>query len=143
MCLIIDANVCGDVIGMKKGGDFSAVWSALLDKKAIAVYGGKLAREYARMHKINRIIKELDRIGMFRKVNDTEVDSKAKELEDNKSCLSDDQHIIALALISNARLLCSNDKTLHADFTNANLMKPAGNIYQKPAHKNLIKKHCC
>ena len=55
---------------------------------------------------------------------------------------SDDEHILALALVSGARLLFSGDKDLHDDFKNPNIISPRGNVYQKPKHAGLLKKAC-
>lgn len=61
-------------------------------------------------------------------------------------CQSDDTHIIALAQISGARLLFSNDKALHQDFKNKELINnPRGKVYStlrgsdfRASHKNLL-----
>jgi hypothetical protein len=54
-------------------------------------------------------------------------------------CTCDDEHIIALALVSRARLLCSNDQNLVEDFTNRKIInKPRGKVYKNSKHKHLI-----
>ena len=51
-------------------------------------------------------------------------------LEKKGLCISDDPHVIALARISGARLLCSNDKDLQQDFGTKNLIdRPRGKVY--------------
>jgi len=57
-------------------------------------------------------------------------------------CESDDPHVIALAQISGARILCSRDKNLHKDFTNSELVNdPRGRIYQNSSHAQLFRRH--
>lgn len=142
MCLIIDANVVSKVFAPGRSSDFQPIRIALQNRQAVAVYGGKLAREYHKVVKLRGIIAEYDRQGMLRKVSDTEVDRRTTALCKKGVCRSNDPHIIALALESGVRLLCSHDQNLHADFTDPVILKPAGSIYQKPAHRHLIRKHC-
>ena len=48
------------------------------------------------------------------------------------ACRSNDEHIIALAQISGARLLFSGDQRLHLDFRDADLLNnPRGRIYPR------------
>jgi hypothetical protein len=62
-------------------------------------------------------------------------------LSDAGELKSDDPHIIALAKVSGARLLCSKDQNLHTDFGNRVFIdKPRGNIYQNQSHAKLLKK---
>jgi hypothetical protein len=69
------------------------------------------------------------------------VDVKTNEVA--QQCVSDDPHIIALALESGARFLCSLDQDLHTDFTNPQLVNaPRGHVYQNVAHEHLIRRHC-
>ena len=58
-------------------------------------------------------------------------------------CVSNDPHVIALARISGARLLCSRDQKLHSDFGNKHLVdNPRGSVYQDIPHAPLIARHC-
>lgn len=142
MCLIVDANVASIVFGDSGKTDFSPVRKALLAGKAFGVYGGKLAREYKKLGRLRGLIREYDRKGALRKISDTQVDQATQKLERTSLCKSDDAHIIALARVSGVRLLCSHDKDLHRDFTNPRLLSPAGSVYQKPRHSDLIRQHC-
>lgn len=142
MCLIVDANVVPAVFAPGISGDFQPVNDALDKRRAVAVYGGKLAREYHAMARFRGILKECDRQGILRKVSDSAVDRRTKTLRKKGACRSDDPHIIALAIESGVRLLCSLDKNLHADFTDPDILKPAGSVYQKPSHRHLIRRHC-
>ncbi|MYH42126.1 MAG: hypothetical protein F4017_01170 [Acidimicrobiaceae bacterium] len=70
---------------------------------------------------------------------------------DPGSCRSDDHHVIALAQISGARLLFSNDKDLHKDFKNRQLIdQPTGTVYSTLARNDFtshrraqLRKHHC
>ena len=140
MCLIIDADVMSRCFN--GDSDFLPVYEALLRKKAIAFYGGKLADEYAKMTTFRSRIAAMDRIGAFKQFSRNSVESETKTVADSKLCRSNDVHIIALARVSHCRLLCSNDKKLHADFTNPKILKPKGSVYSSKKHSHLIHKHC-
>ena len=64
---------------------------------------------------------------------------------------SDDHHVIALAQLSGARLLYSNDSALHDDFGNKSLIdQPRGRIYStkesstfRNVHRHLLRDHIC
>ena len=141
MCLIVDANVASLVFSKTPDEEFEPIWKALRKKRAIAFMGGELSREYARITSIRKILVELNRQGVLRRVSDQQVDELTKEFREYQ-LRSDDPHILALASVSNARLLCSHDQNLHTDFTNPVLLKPPGSIYQNSTHKHLIRKHC-
>jgi len=141
MCLIVDANVAALVFPAVSGSAFEPIWKALTQKRAIAVYGGKLASEYFKINKIFRFLAELNRQGTLRKFSAQLVSAETNRFA-SLTIQSDDPHILGLASVSNARLLCSNDQALHADFTDPNLISPRGSVYQNRSHSSLISKHC-
>ena len=142
MCLILDAN-CLHKVFPSADEDFLPVKDAITTGNAKLVYGGtKLRNEYKRVNAAWRMIVALDRAGRTRKVDDSDVDIRESVLKASGRLQSDDPHVIALALISGVRLLCSHDINLHADFTNPRLLQPRGSIYQNASHKNLIRQHC-
>ena len=66
----------------------------------------------------------------------SEVDARTEHIKGEGTCRSDDEHIIALAQISGARLLYSNDRALRHDFTNKRLIdSPRGKLYSTPKNK--------
>ncbi len=79
-------------------------------------------------------------------VDDATVDEEARELESGNALRSDDAHIIALARVSGARLLYSNDHSLQQDFTDHRLVSnPRGKVFSTrqtsaltSAHRNLL-----
>jgi hypothetical protein len=142
MCLIADVHVAQRVFGIEPDAEFEPVRSALFQKKAKAVHGGKLTDEYCKLERLRRLLTELDRQGILRMVDDSQVREMTKIVIREKLCISDDQHIVALARVSQTRLLCSFDKDLHADFSNPKILNPKGSIYQKASHAGLIAKHC-
>ena len=100
-----------------------------------------MRREYFRSEKVKRMVRQLDQAGRAKAVPDAEVDAKTRAVA--PQCVSDDPHVIALAQVSGARLLCSLDHALHRDFTNPQLINaPRGHVYQNATHEPLIRRHC-
>lgn len=140
MCIIVDANCASSVFISQSCADFKPVRAAILGGKATGVYGGKLTKEYRKLIQVWRVIVQLDRAGRMRLISSEDIDKCLETIQDK--CRSNDPHIIALALASKVRLLCSHDQRLHEDFTNPKLLKPKGNVYQNTSHTGLIRRHC-
>lgn len=140
MCLIVDNNLAPDFF-CRSIPDLAPLKSAVLNSICCLYYGGELRREYFHSEKVRRMVRQLDQAGRAKAIPDAVVDAKTNEVA--QQCVSDDPHIIALALESGARLLCSLDQDLHTDFTNPELIDaPRGHVYQNAAHEHLIRRHC-
>ena len=146
MCIIVDMNVAHRVFLRENDPDFAPVHESLFGTskpKASIVYGGQLLREYAGNNAVRRVIAILDRAARARRVTDDAVDAETTSLCSAGQCVSDDEHIIALARISGVRLLCSHDRQLHRDFTSKHLIdSPRGKVYQNASHVTLIRTFC-
>jgi vacuolar-type H+-ATPase subunit E/Vma4 len=138
--LIVDANCATLTLSPNPNPDFAPVMQAILDNKATLVLGGCTQREeYTKLATVWRFIIALDRAGKAKKCLDSEVDRFEKALKENGSLKSDDPHILALARVSGARLLCSRDKNLHIDFTSTQILDaPKGKVYQNATHAHLL-----
>ena len=151
MCAIIDNDVVAEAFGDKPTPAGRAFRKSVVDGRIKLVVGGEL-------------LDELDQNGNFRRWRDgavrygkvfaqerKDVDLRTKQLRAEDSCVSNDEHIIALAQITGARLLFSNDKKLHRDFRNKQLVDhPRGKVYSTndskeftPAHRNLLNDRLC
>ena len=70
------------------------------------------------------------------------MDGREEELGREGRCRSNDIHVIALAQISGARLLYSNDQALHEDFGNKLLIdRPRGKVYSTNERKDFTNAH--
>ena len=131
MCGILDANVIGEVFGSNLSPAGKGFFDWIDKKSGVLVIGGKLREELGRSTGIFRDwAQQAQQSGRLRAVDDSAVNTKEEELRAEGLCQSNDHHIVALALVSGARLLYSNDTTLHIDFKNRALIpKPNGVIY--------------
>jgi len=142
MCLIVDANSVSQVF-LKRKAKFERLHRAIVVGKARLVYGGELTREYRKICAFWRLLVTLDRQGVARQVDGGRVDRETDRLRATNACRSDDPHIIALARVAQARLICSDDQKLREDVRDPELLaNPRGNIYNESDHQRLLRKHC-
>ena len=132
MCAILDSNVKGELTAPSDEAG-AAFYEWLVSGQGKVVVGGTKMRTelYVRpVERDSRLIAELRRAGAIIETDDAEVDAEEEELRRRGACRSDDQHIIAVARLSGARLLYSNDPRLHDDFKDKALIdRPRGKIY--------------
>ncbi len=148
MCAIVDNNIVAEVFGDENSRpEAGQQFRKKIDSgKIILALGGKLRSEIE--HKqFRRYWTEATKAGKVINSNDDEVQDLTDEIKDTKSCKSNDEHIIALAQISGARLLYTNDEALQTDFQEYNFVSgPGGKIYTTKirrdysnAHKRLLR----
>jgi hypothetical protein len=138
MCIILDANC----LGLFTNADQSMlpVKEYFENSGGLAIGGSKLSSEYKRNSKIIKFLAELARKGQILRLVDKDVNSKESEILKAGICQSDDPHILAIAALSNARVLVSHDQPLHKDFTSTTFFTPMGKIYQNQTHARLLSK---
>ena len=150
MCAILDTNAAHEVFGSNAGqateaGEAFLEWLNL--GKGKLVVGGQLREELDQVPGFRVWAKRAASFGRQMEISDRLVDSKTKEIKNRGSCRSNDEHIIALAQASGARLLFSNDKNLHEDFKDHDIIKnPPGKIYSDKIttdKKRFLEKHHC
>ena len=156
MCAIIDANVTFEVFGTKQTRTEAGVrFRDWLDGgRGRLVVGGKNLEELTRNGKFERWFIEERRQGggRVRETRNEIISERQQALVRDGLPTSDDEHVLALALVSGARLLYTNDTDLMDDFRNRDIVPdPPGKIYTtrdrsdfRPAHKRLLRmKNLC
>ncbi len=151
MCAIIDANVVHEAFGDNRteaGTEFRK-W---IDQGASQlVVGGKLLEELDGNGTFRAWRAVAAQFGRVQRLNERTVRARTARLQQSTALSSDDHHVIALAQLSGARLLYSNDSALHDDFGNKSLIdQPRGRIYstkENPtfgrAHRHLLHNNVC
>ena len=143
MCAIVDANVAHEVFGADPAPAGERFFDWIEKGSGRLVVGGKLLeeiegasegfREWAR----NAVL-----AGKMRIVDKDKVDARMEEVESHGGYRSDDPHVLALAQLSGARLLYSNDADLQEDFKRKNLIdKPRGKVYSTLESKSFQRRH--
>lgn len=142
MCAIIDANVSSEVFGRNQSEAGREFLRRINSESLRLVVGGKLLSELAEVGGAREWMQQAIQSARIRVEEEDVVTSRAEELHKNHECRSDDPHIIALAQISGARLLYSNDRKLQDDFTDSLLIhSPRGKVYSTSRSSKLTKTH--
>ncbi len=151
MCAIIDNDVRDEVFGAAKNPASTYFLDWLNNGKGRLVAGGQLLQELSGAENFKNWFQQALLSGTARRVPDDKVKAETDSLISANLCRSNDAHVLALARVSGARLLFTNDLTLRADFKNRNIIGPArGNIYSTlknddvddtkvgPGHRSLL-----
>jgi rRNA-processing protein FCF1 len=139
VCVIVDADVAPMVFSNDSANEFQPVFEWLIGKHdARIVVGGKLLRELYKIERARRLIIELNKLGRVYQVQSTVITEEEKVLRDMGCCRSNDICVIAVARISGARILCSNDGLLQQDFKNLSFIRPKGKVYSRHSHRRLL-----
>ena len=139
MCIILDVNSIGKFQN-PADEDMEPVrdWLERKNGKIVYAYTDQFNKEWDEGGGY-QLRRDLQRRGKFKEILAQEVQEKADELEDRIE--SDDPHIIALAIIAEVKVLVSNDRRLHEDFKNRNLV--GGKVYQTKSHSRLLTRDTC
>ena len=131
MCAIVDANVISEVFGSNLPPAGEKFFDWLNKGSGLLIVGGKLLEELEQgSAEFRRWGQEAQLAEKMRIVNESEVDARTEQIQSEGSIRSDDPHVIALAQVSRARLLYSNDRNLQKDFDNKRLIDaPRGKVY--------------
>ena len=143
MCAIVDANVVSEVFGSNLPPVGEKFFDWLNKGSGRLVVGGKLFEELKQSSAdFRRWGQEAQLAGKMRIVNESEVDARTKQIQSEGTIRSDDPHVIALAQISDARLLYSNDGNLQQDFKNKKLIDdPRGKVYSTSGDGSFLPRH--
>lgn len=148
MCAIVDANVVAEVFGRKRPPAGAKFFDWINGGNGRLVVGGRLLEELDRSSEEFKIWRQGATLaGRMRVIDPSEINARTRELQNEGKCASNDLHVLALAQVSGARLLYSNDRALQRDFKNKNLIdRPRGKVYStlryqsvKDNHKRLLR----
>ena len=129
MCVILDASARDDVFGASRTPAGKQFFEWLESRRARLVLGGKLTRELAGSRVFEKWAETAIADGRAVRFDNGQVDTEADRLAANWSGKSNDQHVIALARVSGARILFAADGGLRDDFRDAELVpRPQGKL---------------
>ena len=131
MCAILDANIVAEVFAPNQPPAGKAFFDWVNKGIGRLVVGGKLGLELSQASPgFRRWAQEARRSGVMRVANEDQVNARTRKVHREGNYASDDPHILALAQVSAARLLYSNDSALQQDFKNKALIdNPRGSVY--------------
>ena len=142
MCIIVDTNTFHK-FREPDDEDMEPVWTWLEKRNGKIAYADteKLEEEWNKGGMQN-LRNQLRRTGKLKIVSSQYVQEKADELKGEIA--SNDEHIIALALIASVKVLVSyreGDRNLFADFKNRQLV--GGKVYTRKTHTRMLTKNTC
>ena len=157
MCAIVDANVAGEVFGEGVSPAGRKFFNWLSDGRGGLVVGGKLLQELEGSKDFKAWARAATLAGRMTTLSADEVKARTRQIENEALHSSNDAHVLAVAQISRARLLFTNDELLEQDFRNKSLIdKPRGRVYHtrdirsrndnkrfSNAHKRLLSRNLC
>lgn len=129
MCVIVDVSAAHEVFGPNPTEAGQRLWEWVAAGTGRMVAGGRLRHELDKT-RFRDSARELQLAGRLTACNQQAVEEATQQLHGDDLCTSNDPHVIALAQVSGARLLFTDDRTLQRDFTNKSLIdQPRGKIY--------------
>lgn len=143
MCAIVDANVASEVFGENPPPAAEEFLEWITDGRGVLVVGGRLYEELdGHSPGFRQWAGQAILARQMRVVNEDKVNARERQIHSARGHRSDDPHILALAQVSGARLLYSNDRDLQQDFANRRLInQPRGKIYSTLVNKNFARSH--
>ena len=147
MCAIVDLNAAVEVFNPSQPPAAKGFFDWINTGRGRVVTGGKLYRELVEKSPgFREWARGAEAAGRLRFADESEVNARTKKIERTGAATSDDPHVLALAQVSGARLLYTNDKDLQKDFTSKGLIdNPRGKVYStlkskdfSPSRKRLL-----
>ena len=144
MCAIVDANVGHEVFDtgrQTEAGRFFYNW-LMRPHGGILVAGGGLLQELNRSEPFRRFFGERLLANRARRIPNEPIAAAEQEIRSQGIGDSNDEHILALAQVSGARLLFTNDRALQDDFRNPRIVPGTrGRIYTTVQHIDVRRTH--
>ncbi|MBI4954336.1 MAG: hypothetical protein HY908_20095 [Myxococcales bacterium] len=138
MCVIIDANRFAEAVAQPPASAYRPLidWLLLPRSDGVAVFGGsKYAEELRRAPSAQRFFVKLVQAGRAKPIAGVDAEADAVRAR----CVSDDEHIVALARLSGARVVCTEDGDLMSDVRDPRLLaRPRGRVYRNAGHRALL-----
>ena len=150
MCAIVDANVGHEVFDPNRqteAGRFFYNW-LMRPNGGVLVAGGSLLRELNHNDAFRRFFGERLLANRARTIPNDHLIGAEEEVRSQGLHSSNDEHVLALARVSGARLLFTNDRALQQDFGDRRIIEGTrGRVYTtigrpdiRPAHRNLLRR---
>lgn len=144
MCAILDNNVRHEVFGERDtqtpAGKYFLDWVERSPGRL--VIGGELRRELSEYGRFLTWLRMATRRNVVRSISDKQVNDETRILREQGDCRSNDEHVLALARISGARLLFTNDQDLQDDFRDRDIVGgTTGRIYTTGRYRDVRRSH--
>lgn len=130
MCVILDNSVVFEVFGDAPSPAGEGFFDWINSGSGRLIGGGKVMEELSRRENFRVWWQQAVLAGLAIRVDDDAVCRETTRLAKQEACRSNDEHVVALALVGGARLLYTNDRKLQVDFKDRELIdEPPGKVY--------------
>ena len=143
MCAILDANAVSEVFGENRPSAGTRFREWIDSGRGRLVTGGKAREELYRASERFRLwARSAIRYGRLKEESDDRVNAQTAVVVEAGMHKSNDPHVLALAIVSGARLLYSNDRDLQTDFRNKSTIdRPRGHVYTTLVNREFTRTH--
>ena len=117
MCVLVDTNVANDAFTLSPPAATRKFFEYIDEGKLMLIIGGKrLDLEFDGCGtKFRTWLSNAIQVGRVRREDPLKVAKAEDEIKAGGSCKSEDEHLVALAKISGAELVFTNDRALQTD----------------------------
>lgn len=143
MCAIVDAQVAHEVFGENPSPAGYEFFKWVNEGRGRLVAGGKLLDELeAGSPDFRSWARQAQLSGRITLLDEGQVEQRTSQIERDAKHKSNDPHVLAVAQISGARLLFTNDAALGEDFRDKSLIdRPEGRVYHTRDDRKIKKRH--
>ena len=142
MCVIVDANVAGEVFGANRSSAGREFRRWITTGTGYLSTGGKQLAELRKLGTFRDWEKNAINYQRIRYEDASKVECCTAKTVAANECQSDDEHVVALANVGSARLLYTNDRALQRDFRNPRLVNdPRGAVFTTVRNPELTDVH--
>jgi hypothetical protein len=138
MCVVVDANKAADFC--KQERPYLTALLKWVNSGGRIASGGRLEIELYKVQAMKGLLVEWSRSGKLIRVSLEKIAGREALVRDQ--CVSNDPHVVALAIESRARIIVTEDSDLIRDLKNTQLMGARRRIYKEnAANPNRIDRH--
>lgn len=127
MCVIIDTNKAADFC--RQDRPYLKILMHWISKGGRVASGGDLEKELYKIEKMRAIISEWSRSGRLVRYSAEKI--SAVEVGIENLCRSNDSHVVALAIVSQASIVVTEDKLLIDDLREKSIVGVKRRIYKE------------
>ena len=147
MCVVIDANKAADFC--KQERPYLVALLKWVNSGGRIASGGRLEIELYKVQKMKGLLVEWMRSGKLIRVSSERITER--EASVRNQCVSNDPHVVALAIESRANIIVTEDGNLIKDLKNTQLMGAKRKIYKEDSanpdhihrHRALLQRSDC
>jgi hypothetical protein len=147
MCIVIDANRAADFC--RQEHPYLKTLLQWVNSGGRIASGGRLEVELYKVQAMKGLLIEWSRAGKLIKISAEKIAQREALVRDR--CVSDDPHVVALAIESKAHIVVTGDKNLIKDLKNPGLVGSRRRIYKENSaspdridrHRALLQRSDC